>query len=271
MFRTVCIKQWPEIRGRIWTYPVVVLFLSLFWQESNFFFLTIVGTFLALDMAVQAAGDDVRWGTFEFIFTRAIDRKKYLSLRFLFGLLPLAGVVALYVLLEFIDIRIIFWNLISEPVEEFAVQEVFGAGYYILAALTFLFQFSLVFLFCTTASRESSFSSYIVIGLIASIVYVLLTAAVTSLILYNTWNSGTEMPSDPPFVLIVSAFLLLPSLVFFVLSREYYSRCEIPDLSPGESRTAWTSWLVLALAIILILFFLFYMLSATRTTEATGG
>ena len=272
MFKTVFAKQWPEIRDRIWTYPIAALFFSLFWQESNFGFLVVVGTFLTLDMAVQTAGDDVRWGTFEFIFTRAIDRRKYISLRFLFGLLPLAGLVGIYVVLEFVDIRMIFWNLNSEPLEDFPVSEAINAAHYILISAALFFLFSLVFLFCSAAARESSFSGLLVLGLIVTLLYVAAACALTTLLLHGTLDLDSNSIDEVPVVLVLSAFLLVPALIFLVITREHYGLCQVPATVRGDERSSpWISWVVLALAILLVLFFLYYMLSATRSVDVAGG
>ncbi len=274
MFKTVAIKQWPEIRDRIWTYPVVALALTLFLQEMNPFFLAVVSLFLALDMAVQTGGDDVRWNAFEFIFTRAIDRRKYLTCRFLFGVIPLVGIGLLYVVFEFVDLKTLYWNLISEPVgpnkaDYYLLKDPAGPGYYTILPFMVLLAYTTIFFFCSTTRKESAFGGFTLVGLVGTLIY----TGVATYLLRNTLfveaKGLTTLFATPLYVGLMVLLLFLPTALLFFFSREHYARCELPSVDRAQGGSSSIGlWLVVIVFIIIILVSL---LTFSGSQTSTGG
>lgn len=291
MYAAVINKQWQEIRDRIWTYPLVALFLSVISQQADSVLIAIIGAFLVLDMAVQAAGDDVRWGTFEFIFTRAVDRRKYFTLKFLFGLIPLAGLILLYIVFDAVDVHRLFWTLVSEPVEPFLEQFDGGAGFYLLVGLVLLLLYAVVYFFCSTATRESAFSGFLVAGFIVTFIYSLVCAwAVTDFIVndvpavstadesyihlaegsprdgsesFETYEASAGSPSPlrylrySEFVFYMSILMLLPAVILFFAGREHYARCELPKtVAGGVGSSTAIYWVILVLLVLFVIMML---------------
>jgi len=264
MFSTVCSIHWPEIADRIWTYPVVALTLTLFAGEMNWILFPAVGAFLAADMAVQIAGDDVRWGTFEFLFTRPVDRGRYFSTKFLFGLAPLAGLAALYAVFSAVDLKNVFWNLVMEPVGEKALVPNPGAGLFVIEAAALFVDYTVVFFLCTTSTKESSFPGFISLGFILTGIYTVLCAFLMSRFFPSaaeTGLSGEEafraMTRAPLFLVPALALLLAPAAALFLLGRAYYSRCELPSGVQSENDVHragwnWIAWLVFFLLGLLV-------------------
>lgn len=260
MFKTVAMKQWPEIRARIWTYPVVALTLTLFLQEANSFFLAVIGVFLALDMAVQAGGDDVRWNSFEFIFTRAINRRAYLTSRFLFGLIPLAALGLLYAVFELSELKSIYWALISEPIStgetiKTPFAEASCPGYYTVLAFMIFLVYSTVFFFCSTTRKESSFGSLLLTGFIGTVIYTAITTHLLDRFLFTDGEGLNHLFHEPLFTVLMSALLAVPAVLLFVFSREHYARCELPMVSrtQGGSSSSTGLWLIVIVFIVIIL------------------
>jgi hypothetical protein len=279
MFKTVCIKQWPEVRDRIGTYPVVALTMAVLAQQYNTILFPLIGLFLAADLAVQVAGDDVRWGTFEFVFTRAINRKKYFTAKFLFGLAPVAGLAALYAILANVDVQGLFWRLVSDPVADAQPAVTGEAGSYVISALALLLLYSVVFFLCSASFRESSFSSFIVIGAVATGLYtwlatylVALTSRVTGLLPHaNDHQWWTGLLSQPLFVLFVSILLLVPAAALFLLGRAFYSRCELPsEVYTGKRSSGGVGWVMLVLFVIVIVLAAFFLMMSTAP-QTSGG
>jgi len=274
MFKTVAIKQWPEIRVRIWTYPVVALTLTLFMQEINPFTMAVIGVFLALDMAVQAGGDDVRWNTFEFIFTRAINRRKYLTTKFFFGLIPLVGLGLLYVVFEFADLKTLYWNLISEPVgeppiERLPLSDEASAGYYTVLAFVVLLVYTTVFFFCSTTRKESSFGSFLLLGFVGTLVYTVVVSYVLDIFLFAEARGLNSLFVSTGYVSLITLLLTFPATLLFFFSREHYARCELPSVSRAHRGSSSTGiWLVLIVFIIIILAF---FLTMTAPQSSPGG
>jgi|GEM_PF-2583478 len=274
MFKTVAIKQWPEISGRIWTYPVVALTLTLFMQETNPFILAVIGVFLALDMAVQLGGDDVRWNAFEFIFTRAIDRRKYLTTRFLFGLIPLVGLALLYVVFEFADLKALYWNIISEPVgpgkiDPIPLGEEARFGYFTVLAFVVLLIYTTVFFFCSTTRKESAFGGFLVLGFVGTLVYTVIVTYVLETFLFAEAEGLNDLFASMPYVSLIALLLALPAALLFFFSREHYARCELPAVSRADRGSSSTGlWLILIVVIIIVLALL---LTMTAPQPSPGG
>ncbi len=262
MLATVFNKQWPEISGRIWTYPVVVLTFVIFGAEPRSLFFVLVCGYLAIDMAIQTAGDDVRWRSYEFILTRAIDRRKYFSARFLFGLLPVIVVILFYLFLEACDFNAIFWNIISEPLPDPSRVTAFEGHNLFLLPFSLLFLYAAVSFLCSGSTRESTFMGFAILGVVVTIVYYYFSRWVCEYI--SIGHAGAD--SHPPagvILLVFGALHLVPALAFSLISRERYARRELPDdVRNVETSSNWAFWLILVLLLVVAMLFLVGRLSS---------
>ncbi len=272
MYSAVFSKQWPEVRDRIWTYPIVAATLTVLMLAPDLmsFIISVilVGVFLAADMAVQLGGDDVRYNSFEFIFTRPINRRSYFTAKFLFGLVPITGIVVSQFILEAIRFRELFWCLVSEPIEPtrpFGWNDLIVLGEYGLVLVAALFlTYSIVHFMCSMTRSESSFSAFIILGVIAAGVYTYCAA-----FLVNRWipldNTGVTEAGAPPLpillVLTLIVFLIVPGAVFFLIARERYAGCELPlSVKSGTGTSSAGFWLFFVIIFVLLLALLSFFL-----------
>lgn len=265
MLKAVFMKQWWEVESRAWTYLIVALTLSLITGPVAFVFI-FVGLVLMIDMAVQTAGEDVRWGTHEFIFTRAIDRKRYLSSKFLFGLMMWAAFMVLCVMIAWIQPQIYFWKLLSEHVQITVHELGLSKGILVLAGLNLFFLYSLSFLLCSTSRNETLFALFSVLGGIVTGVYYFVCAEGVRILLFPGSDHYGEHVDEIRFLLPMAALFLVPSGLFFLLSRLHYGRCELPSTIRRDSGAdSWAIWIV---GILIVVFIVFILLALMARVES---
>lgn len=256
MLKAVFMKQWWEVESRAWTYLIVALTLSLVIGPNAVVFI-FLGLVLMIDMAVQTAGEDVRWGTHEFIFTRAIDRNRYLFSKYLFGLVMWAAFMVLCIMIAWIQPQIYFWKLLSEHVQASVDELGLSKGILVLAGLNLFFLYSLSFLLCSTSRNETFFALFSVLGGIVTGVYYVICAEGVRILLYPTSDHYVEHVDEIRFLLPMAALFLVPSGIFFLLSRLHYGRCELPATIRRDSGAAsWAMWIVVILTVVFIVFIL---------------
>lgn len=278
MLSIVFKKQWLDLQGRLWTYPLVAFCFLL--ADRGFAWCGVVGAFMALDLATQTAGDDVRHGTFEFIFTRAIDRRGYLRAKFWFGPPLLFGFVLLVAGLEAAGVRGLFWNLVMEPTSalEPATMIQRGAalspGLVVLATSALVLLFGLVFTFVLTAESEATFVTLNVLGLIVFGAYAIAVVFAVPHFLGVPWQSPESLVAEPRFVWPAATALLVPAGLLYFASREFYARRTLPQAAArAESRFGAAGCVVLVILGILALLVLMYLLLGHTAMEPTmvGG
>lgn len=251
-------KEWFEVRNRIWTYPVVYLVfpILIFNPATSIVFLVLIGAWLASDMAIQTAGDDVRHGSHEFIFTRAIDRKAYLTQKYFFGVGMLVAFVLVAALFELLNLRQLFWNLACDPLLDWSVVQPYPHVVLPLVLVGQVMIFSIVFTLCLPARSEASFSGFVVVAWIATGLYTWVIYAVLSLIMPFGHMPAWDLSTDPRFIAGSTAALLVPSALLLALCRTYYARCELPVVQAASGRrsgaSGWFIWIILILAIVLL-------------------
>ena len=268
MMQTVLKKQWMDMQGRLWTYPLVAFCLTL--ASDNPVPILVAAAFLAMDLATQTAGDDARHGTFEFIFTRAIDRRAYLRTKFLFGPPTLIGFILFAVLLEAMDARSIFRNLVMEPLEPEAAGVPLSAGAVLVTAAAIVFLFSVVFSLVNTATSEASFFNLNFLGLIIVIAYGGTVVFLYPFLLGLFEVSLPDLMGRPSFALFATAAFLVPSAILYFISREVYARRMLPPpVVRGGGRNSTFAWVGLIVFILLVLvFFMFALLHVAPAPSA---
>ncbi len=268
MIRTVFKKQWLDMQGRLWTYPLVAFCFAVLSDggQRAFTNMAIVAFFLVLDLVNQTAGDDARHGTFEFIFTRAIDRRAYLSMKYFFGVPVLLAFAAFCSAIEGLNLRAAFWNLISEPLVRDGTTP--GAPVemetVVLGIAAAILLFSILFLLVSTTASGSSFLSQNLVGVILFGGYVWLVFFFLSARIGGAAR-GEGFPAGPGSHLPVAlAALLVPAMLLYFLSREVYARRELPPLVARNGRSSafpWVGIVLLILAVLAVLMVLFLTVS----------
>lgn len=254
-------KQWLDMQGRVWTYPIFAFTVSVLSQPDTNVRVghALVALLLALDLASQTAGDDARHGTHEFIFTRPIDRRGYVGAKFFFGLPILLGFVGLCTLFELVNVREWFMTLIGDPVgidlaarPVDVIEHAFGASAIVLA-------FAMMFLSISTAERGDSFTGHGVLSTIVVGVYLVFTMPFLRS-LFGGAPTFAEDLHDPTFALASFAATLVPAGVLYWFAREVYARRALPVPGAGGGRERNLGWagllivLVVVLAVVLYLF-----------------
>ena len=257
MMTTVFRKQWMDMGGRVWTYPLVAFCLLL--TGFRPVLLGVVTGFLALDLAVHLAGDDARHGTFEFIFTRAVDRRAYLRWKYFFGVPLLVLFVALVWALEAVGVRDVFWSVIQEPLVPGPAagdptQPPLATGMWFVAAASAVFLFSLAFAFITMATSSTSFYS---LGLVAVLVFLAYGAVVVWALAHaaDVVRDATVWPwwaGSVRSAALGVAFFAVPAVLLYFFSRELYARRSLPPLVVlRETRSQRSLWLGVIILILL--------------------
>jgi len=270
LIKTVFKKQWMDMQGRVLTYPVVAFFFNVL--SENPVWIGLVAIFLAMDLATQTAGDDARHGTYEFIFTRAIDRRAYFRMKYWFGLPILVAFLLLAACFEATGTHEAFWNLVMER-SYFLTPELTLASPGVLAlamsAATFLF--SLLFGLINTATSESVFSSMNFTGVLLFAVYGGLVLVLMPFLMQVETTGVVALVQNGRFVVAACVAFLAPSVLLYLFSRELYARRTLPGLSerPG-GRSGSLGWVAVIVLILVILAVLAYMLLAVSPGDVTA-
>jgi len=267
LIKTVFKKQWLDMQGRVWTYPVVAFFFNLL--SENPIWTGIVAIALAMDLATQTAGDDARHGTFEFIFTRAIDRKAYFRMKYWFGLPILIAFLLLAACFEALGAREAFWGLVMEPVES-SLSGALSLSPGILAIMiaAAIFLFSLLFALLNTATSESVFSSMNFTGLFLFAVYGLLVLLILPFLFGAETGGFPQLLQSSRFVPAACVAFLAPSILLYLFSSVLYAHRTLPAQEARTSgRAGAMGWGMVILLILVFLAIVAYLLFALAPAD----
>ncbi len=254
-------KQWLDMQGRVWTYPIFAFTVSvLSGSEARVTgFHAFAALLLALDLASQTAGDDARHGTHEFMFTRPIDRRGYIGAKFFFGLPILLAFIGVCTLFELVNVREWFMTLITDPVGiDLAarpidlVERAFGASVIVLA-------FAMMFLSISTTERGDSFVAHGVLSTIVVGIYL----GFAMPFLRSVFGGAPSLAEDlrtPAFAVASFAVALVPAGALYWLAREIYARRALPVPGSGGGRDrnlAWVGALLVVIVVVGVLMYLF--------------
>jgi hypothetical protein len=273
LIKTVFKKQWLDMQGRVWTYPVVAFFFNV--MSENPVWIGFVAIALAMDLATRTAGDDARHGTFEFIFTRAIDRKAYFRMKYWFGLPILITLLLLAACFEALGVREAFWSLVREPVDSLSLATLsLSPGVLALMISAAIFLFSLLFALLNTATSESVFSSMNFTGVFLFAVYGLLVLLILPFLIGAETGGFPELLQSSRFVPAACVAFLAPSILLYLFSGVLYAHRTLPAqearTSGRGSAVGWGMVIVLILVFLAVVAYLLFALAPADPMTVKG-
>jgi len=259
MFKAIWIKQYIEVQNRIWTYPIVGAVLCVLAQDKNPIILLILGAILSMDLAIQIGGDEVRNNTFEFIFTRAINRKFYFFVRFLFGASFIVLLAIILYLFEAFNLGSLFWSTFAEPIKPIAGFQAENLITFVNIFAGLFLLYSVCILFCSESKQESTNTSLAILGLLVTGVFIF-----ADIVLIN-WLLDLDFRDPQPGVtcLVCSIPVIQGGMI-------RYARRELPQIvERKESVSTSSGWLLSILIVLIIVFVVFmaYLLTAVGPIE----
>lgn len=249
-------KEWALGRSFYLDYAVITLIAAVVLPAATPFGFAAVATLFATALGARIGGEEALQGTWEFVLTRPVDRRRYVTLRFLLGLLPLCCLAAFFALASALDLHHVFSRMVaSEAAWPGPVPFAWWWLAYVSAAAVLCY--ALTFAFAQRATEPAGAQGVRVAGFVSAAVVL---AVVGSLPVFRSPlpRLGAENPDPgPPAALFAAAqagMLLLAAAAVWWFTRSGAARREVAG--PGEDaadRPARVSAAAVAIVIALFL------------------
>lgn len=223
-------KEWIVHRSLLLDYLVCAVVAVTVLPFDRALGFGVVASVLAASLGARIGGDEAMWGSREFVFTRPIRRRDWVRLRFGIGLLPLAAMLALFLVADAAEVHQRFAALVAEPLEPGIVPS-FRPVYYLPFVTGTLLVYALAFGFAAREARPEQVLNHRggawILGGALSVLTWLFAAAVLRGAL-GWFDMPNEPNLDTPAIsATVAGLTLLLSGAAYLWARRGVERLEI--------------------------------------------